>query len=348
MPQTSDDVARMERVLGPASALYGLNYTGGVLQIITRSPFENQGIQVLAQGGSRDFAKAQIRLAGAIGDKFAAKISGSLLSLTDWPISDDDPYRQQELAARADYIKATGDTTSFTGRNIGIRPSTARRATVDGRIDVRPVEGLNIATSAGDFKGSWLELTGLGDSYNNGFGYGHVQSRVTYGNLCAQVYTNFNRGNDTYRIPLGTLTQDLSRQSGAQAQFAPTYGPLSLVLGGDFYARYEPQDRFVIGGAYAQGTYAVSPKLDLVASGRIDHHTFIDKAMFSPRAAIVFKPGSDARIMDRAQRLLPVRYWRIVGALEAREITRLGGAAMLANRRAVRHARPPAPPASDA
>ncbi len=304
MPQTSDDLQRMELVLGPASALYGPNFNAGVLQLITKSPFDDQGIQVSAQGGSRDFAKGQIRMATALGDHVAAKLSASILSLKEWPDDPGDPYYVQELAARQTYIKVGGDTTTFTGRTIGIRPLQTRRATVDGRVDVRPVEGLNVVVAGGYMKGTWLELTGLGNNYNDGAGYGYGQTRVTYGSLFAQAYRNFNTPGDGYRIPVGAPARDLSTQNGAQLQFSPTYGPLSLVVGGDYqanhpqsnqtvYGRYEADDKYSIAGAYAQGTYAVSPKLDLVASGRIDHHSRVDKALFSPRAAIVFKPASD-------------------------------------------------------
>ena len=243
-------------------------------------------------------------MAHAIGDKFAAKLSASFLSLNDWPVDSSDTYRAQELAARANYIKLGGDTTSFVGQRIGVRQYQTHRATVDGRIDARPVEGLNVVATGGYTKASYLEMTGLGTSDNDGFGYGYGQARATYSDLFAQLYSNFNHGPSTYRVPLGSLTQDFSRQSGAQLQFSPTYGRLSLVAGGDYqwnhpisngtiYGRYEPDDKFTIAGAYAQGTYTLSPKFDLVASGRVDKHTFVDKALFSPRGGIVFKPAPD-------------------------------------------------------
>ncbi len=43
-------------------------------------------------------------------------------------------------------------------------------------------------------------------------------------------------------------------------------------------------------GAYLQSETHLSDRIDFVAAARVDHHDYLDEAVFSPRAAIVFKP----------------------------------------------------------
>lgn len=66
MPQTSDDLARMELVLGPASALYGPNYNAGVLQVITKVEvrFNTELVGAVQDGG-----RAQVALRDVTADR---------------------------------------------------------------------------------------------------------------------------------------------------------------------------------------------------------------------------------------------------------------------------------------
>ncbi|HZD04693.1 MAG TPA: TonB-dependent receptor plug domain-containing protein, partial [Longimicrobiales bacterium] len=53
LPQTSDDIQRIEVVLGPGAALYGPNTGKGILHVITRSPIDDPGSAVSVTGGER-------------------------------------------------------------------------------------------------------------------------------------------------------------------------------------------------------------------------------------------------------------------------------------------------------
>lgn len=58
--------------------------------------------------------------------------------------------------------------------------------------------------------------------------------------------------------------------------------------------------------------------------------------------------GSDARMIDRIQRLLPVRYWRVLGRLEAAQVEKYGGGAQRAQRREAWRRGPAGPADADA
>jgi iron complex outermembrane receptor protein len=61
-----DDLARVELLRGPSSALYGANAAGGVLDITTASPGQIQGTKVMLAGGGLDTRRADLRHAGLL------------------------------------------------------------------------------------------------------------------------------------------------------------------------------------------------------------------------------------------------------------------------------------------
>ncbi|WP_426058282.1 TonB-dependent receptor [Hymenobacter sp. B1770] len=70
------DVASVEIVHGPASALYGANAFNGVLLTNSKDPFRDQGLTMRLRGGTRDLLDGQLRYAVKFGERVAFKISG--------------------------------------------------------------------------------------------------------------------------------------------------------------------------------------------------------------------------------------------------------------------------------
>jgi outer membrane receptor protein involved in Fe transport len=56
---------------------------------------------------------------------------------------------------------------------------------------------------------------------------------------------------------------------------------------------YEDEDQTTEVGGYLQSQTALTPQFDLVLAGRVDTHSALPDAIFSPRAALVFKPTQD-------------------------------------------------------
>jgi iron complex outermembrane receptor protein len=95
---------------------------------------------------------------------------------------------------------------------------------------------------------------------------------------------------------------DKSKVLVSQLQHRATVGNrLEFTYGGD-YIRTMPEtgrtingsreddDNYTQYGAYIQGRAAISPQFDIVAAAREDWHTELNDPVFSPRAALVFKP----------------------------------------------------------
>ncbi len=91
---TELDIASVEITPGAASALYGMNAINGMANLITKSPFTNQGLSFYQKlginhlgGTGRDgslLTETAVRFAKAINNKFAYKVNVSYLKGTDW------------------------------------------------------------------------------------------------------------------------------------------------------------------------------------------------------------------------------------------------------------------------
>ena len=95
------DIESVEIITGPASALYGANAFQGVVNMITKNPYDYQGLDVEIKGGSRDWIEGNFRFAKAFGKekKLAVKLTGSYLSMQDWIADDEIANRYGDISA---------------------------------------------------------------------------------------------------------------------------------------------------------------------------------------------------------------------------------------------------------
>lgn len=131
------DIESVEFLPGASSALYGPNAFNGILLINSKSPFQYQGLSVMAKTGLNHFGGSQtlgepdnpqpmfetsIRWADAPADRFAYKVNFSYSRAEDWHginYSDKNPELQGSLSVNPAYdgIHLFGDDGSF---NIGL------------------------------------------------------------------------------------------------------------------------------------------------------------------------------------------------------------------------------------
>jgi len=84
------DIANVEVLHGPSSALYGANAFNGVIQTTSKDPFLYEGLSVRLRGGSRDYTDAQARYAVKIGRRLAFKFTGSYARAQEWIANSED------------------------------------------------------------------------------------------------------------------------------------------------------------------------------------------------------------------------------------------------------------------
>jgi outer membrane receptor for ferrienterochelin and colicins len=314
VPTTTEDLQRMEVVLGPAAALYGPNTAAGVLHMITKSPLVQTGTSASITGGERDVLMGTLRTAHRLSDRFGFKLSGSLMRADEWSYVDPDevaerakfdadPFFRQEMIASLGITPEEADRRIAT---IGNRSYDIERLSGEARVDFQATEDATITVQSGLTNvGSGIELTGLGAAQVDDWRYMYYQGRLNWNRLFAQVYLNQSNAGDTYLLRTGQPIVDESTLLVGQIRHGFSLSPRQVFTYGADYFRTNPQTNGTINGiyededktdeigAYLQSETALHPKFDLVLAGRVDDHSALPDLVFSPRAALVFKPTED-------------------------------------------------------
>ncbi len=126
---TELDIQSIEITPGAASALYGMNAINGMANLITKNPFNSQGLSVFHRVGINHvdgidapvsfLTETAIRYAKAFNDKFAFKINAGYMSGTDW-VSDTrtDQNPNNKITANPAFPSLNGNNNiAFDGWN---------------------------------------------------------------------------------------------------------------------------------------------------------------------------------------------------------------------------------------
>ena len=282
IPITNEDIQRIEVVRGPGSALYGPNSANGVMHIVTRSPFGSEGNSIAVYGGERSLRKATFRHASSVNEKIGFKISGEYIKAREWEY--DDP---------AEVVARDNDNDRLIG---------------EIRLDFRPTDDLSVITSAGYSRIHGIQMTGQGAAQADGWSTRFFQARTQYKGWFAQIFHNRNDAGKTRLLRTNQPIVDTSALTvmqlqhnfglGARQQF--TYGADVLLTrpntGGTTHGIYEEIDNLNEYGFYVQSETTVNDQVSLMLAGRIDEHSNIENPVFSPRAALVFKPSTESTL----------------------------------------------------
>ena len=320
VPQTNEDLERIEVVLGPGSALYGPNTSNGVVHMITRSPLTSQGTTVTLGGGGKNVFDATFRTAHKLSDNFGFKVSARQITGDEWEFTD-----PVETAARA---SADSNPAAFKAERMARGLSSANADLAFGRVGIRDYEGSDFKRQSMNVRADWglggddrivfdygmtntngIELTGLGMGQTNGWKYQYYQARMNAGRFFTQFYLNTSDAGDSYLLRDGAPLTDQSRMTVGQLQhgfdildgrqdftYGLDYFYTNPRTGGTINGRNENDDDVKEVGTYIQSKTALGDQLDLILAGRLDTHSRLDHNVLSPRAALVFEPAENHSI----------------------------------------------------
>ncbi|MEO7822698.1 MAG: TonB-dependent receptor [Gemmatimonadaceae bacterium] len=285
IPTNNEDIERIELVLGPGAALYGPNAAGGVLHVITKSPFASEGTTLTIDGGEREVFRGGARTAGALGEKFGYKLSYDSFRGNDWR-------------------PAERDTLERVPRDFRLR-----RQGGEARVDFRPTTGSEITATYGRaVAGNAVEPTGLGPAQVRDWMFNTYQLRARVGRLFAQTFLNTSDAGNTFLLRTLQPIVDKSTQVVGQAQHGLDLGSRqSFIYGFDYQhtvpktegsinGRNEDDDDITEIGGYLHSITRFTPKLELVSAARLDNHSRLAENVFSPRVALVFKPTENQNL----------------------------------------------------
>lgn len=257
-------------------------------------------------------------------ETFGLKLSGQYFGGTDFQFNDPTEVAQRGLAdacIAAGYNPLEAACFNFAGDldvttpegqaalktrvdNVaGGRDYDLKRWGLDLRADFRPSPEMTIVFSGGrnDAINS-VDLTGIGAGQVQNWAYWYAQGRFNWKRLFAQVFWNKNDNDETYLLRSGRPLVDQSYQTVAQLQHGFDINPRhALTYGVDFLytnpqsvgtinGRHEDDDNVTEIGGYVQYDGRFTEKWNLVAAARVDDHSRLENPVFSPRAALVFKP----------------------------------------------------------
>ncbi|AHG91265.1 TonB-dependent receptor plug [Gemmatirosa kalamazoonensis] len=326
-PTPKVDLAGLEVLVGPGSALYGPDASNGVLSLRTKDPRQYKGATLEITGGNRSYADIQGRYAnttssGALG----FKVAGEYQTANDW----------------ANYLCYTaGGAVSFAA---GQKPTCATglvrednlKTPIDWKAKVARGTGAvvwydgenRLEVNAGMSVTDGVGQTNVGRNQLSGWKYNVAQARYTTPHWYLNAYRAQSQSGKSFALnryagaQLTPATASLSpdslrmlsdwpsdgRMYAGEAQGNYVVAPLrntAVVFGAQYRDDVVSSDRQwltdrITGsdisndqkGVYAQTTTPVMPWLDVVLAGRYDKPS-VYHAQWSPKAGVVVKPIAD-------------------------------------------------------
>jgi len=317
MTQPLEDVARLEMVRGPGSALYGANAFSGVVNITTPTAREVVGSKLTLAGGELETFRGDLRHAGVFGeDRFGYRINAGYNRSDTYSRSRtlrDGSSLQQEYAPATDEPVGpaaearplSGQTADpVTGAPSGDR-DPLQNAYGSARLDYYMNNGAVLSADGG---GAQVEnevfVTGIGrvqvlkamkpyarlalahDRYNV-FGFWNSRTSLDpqYSLVSglpleerSDVFHLEGQNNWNFQSDRGRIVYGASYRNTRVNTSGTLMDPTNDDRSDDYYS------------AYGQVEYRLLPQLRVVGAGRVDDGSLFD-TQFSPKGAVVFSPN---------------------------------------------------------
>jgi iron complex outermembrane receptor protein len=296
-----DELANVELVRGPGSALYGANAFNGVLNMTTRSPRGNEGGKVRLTAGELDTRRADFRYAGGFGSDWYYRLVGGYQTSDDFTQSRNTtldystfcttPNQTNCLRREAQPLFRNDDKIGFGGLRLDHYFGESRVLTLEG--GTASLKGPTFVTGIGrvqvtDTRRPWTRLN---------FNTLHWNFLTYYDKRIADDQVALSSG--------AHLFEDSSNLHGeiqGNTGFAAGKG---FLVGGVAYHQQKIDTANPAGAqtlmdaakdehqqaAFGQLEYSFTPRFKTVVAARVDDSTLHDTQV-SPKASLVFSPAS--------------------------------------------------------
>ncbi len=296
--QTYDlmDIARIEVVRGPGSAIYGANAYAGIVNVITKKPEDIGGSTVFAGGGNGAAAR--------VAYQYGAR-KGPLGVRASVGYEQGNKYDFEYDPARVDYTAAIPRSAELA------RSVEVLRADAQAELHL-PGDAGHLFFGGGLFDGyaEFYGVSALRNQNNDGIG---TNLRAGYRGELFSVLAFWNRlRTDTKPQFFRTGLPDLGSTVAAdlivvEPVFRPSFelwGQHELVLGAEYRHKFidwnylDDAHEEVFFAIFLQDSWRITEDWTVLVSYRLDRHPligFIEQPDLSlpgsPRLAVVFKPG---------------------------------------------------------
>jgi outer membrane receptor for ferrienterochelin and colicins len=309
VPAGGLDMKGVEVVVGPASALYGPNAHTGVVNIVTKTPWDDSGAAVMVRGGTQQLFSSAARVAGIVKDRFGWKVNGEYLRAHDF-----EPSRS---AGTHDY-----GTSVYEGDLLSNYDVFSAKA--DGMLYYKQGDWL---ASAG---GGWSDSTGFsitnaGRNHLRDWQVQYQMAQLSGPHVYAQVTRTASDAGKSYQLdrlakavamaggaPADPRELDAMRDSIAfvdnssmvdsELQLRYKVAGVKTTFGGQV-RHYAPSSAgtylddkdeaisITEAGSYIQLDTMLFERLRLAGAARVDHHSLY-ATQVSPKAAVQYEVAS--------------------------------------------------------
>jgi iron complex outermembrane receptor protein len=131
-----EDVDRIEVVSGPGGTLWGANAVNGVINVVSKSARDTQGLYASGAGGSFLQDAGAVRYGGSIGSNLFYRVYVQRLDYDSTKFSNgtsaDDAWNMTQSGMRMDYYPSSGNTLTLQGDVYGGNEGQPVNTKVDG------------------------------------------------------------------------------------------------------------------------------------------------------------------------------------------------------------------------
>ena len=287
LPVDFREISQIEVVRGPGSAVWGANALGGVVNLITKSPWEMVGTSVTVGGGELGSLNASISHAGA-GETSGYKVSAAY--------SEQDPYDRP-----SGVIPGSSPPTPY--------PDFANEGTKQPKIDLRYDKNLGDGDSILTANVGWAETdgivhTGIGPfNISSGTNFKYAKVSWAKNTFVLNFYANLLDGSAPNLLTVGvdgnplvfdflTDTYNLDFSNSHQMQgHTITYGGNVRQIDFDLSIAPGEDERQEL-GVFIQDEIELSDKVTWLVGARWDDIDPVGSVV-SPRTSLLISPKPD-------------------------------------------------------
>lgn len=288
-----DEMASVELVRGPGSALYGPNAFSGVLNMTTRQPKANPGGRLMLTGGDLSTRRADVRHAGGLGNEWYYRVVGGYQQSDDFTRSRNvtreyvGPKPGQNLPAERIPLATEEVNTRFAGLRFDKHFADTNVLTVEG--GYASLEGPTFQTGIGR-----VQVTDVSHPW------GRVNFNMPHWNFA--TYYDARHADEQFALSSGGLLLEDSHNIHAEAQTNwDFFRGRTRVAGGVAWNQQEVDTSGTLmveakeeeqQAVFGQVELDITDNLKIVGAARWDDST-LHEAQFSPKAALVFSPSTN-------------------------------------------------------
>ncbi len=304
---STPDVQQIEVVRGPASAMWGANASTGVVNVVTKTPRDTMGLQVLLSGGvlTRDEEAGGLGSMGSVAASWTDTVSKTLAYRISVGYAASDPFERPTGSLPVIETPIGPPVTVGGGSydDVAYQNEGTKQPKFDLRVDQELSRDGRITYSAGYAGTQGILHSPIGPfdlADNTQLGYGQIT--YTRGGFHASVFSNYISGEATNLITLTGEGEPLTIKNFSNGVYNLDLGWHDLFFskhlmsfGGNI--RYNTFDISIAPGADSNlqvGAYAQDEmnlgKVRIALALRGDYFENLEDINLSPRVAVIWTP----------------------------------------------------------